>query len=338
MRRFLLLGAVLAMLILPGPALAGQGEFELGPVLNFGPNLQAACHNPEGIAIDPEENLYAASFAFMPVANICVLNSDAEIVDIIPVTHGRAPVASLLGELFEPGQGLYVVDFANGQAPNGRLLKIDVTTHAVQTLATGFAAANAIAQDRQRNLFVSDSFTGRIHKVAPDGSRNIVWIDSPLLRTTGQPPFGANGVAFDRDEHFLYVANTGDSRILRVPVRPDGSAGPIQIFADGATINQRQRTTGALHGADGIMFDVRGNLFVCANQENEIQVLSPGGRLIARQRGVGANAMDFPASLVFNGDTLFITNLSLATGVNSKLSVMETPFAGLPLHPAQDEG
>ena len=324
--------ACIGVLLLPVPALGMAPQ--PGVVQNFGPNLKSSCPNPEGIAVDPTGNLYAASFAFEPTANICVVSPAQQLVDVIAVSAGNAGVTALLGELFEPGQGLYVVDFANGTAPNGRLLKVNPATHTATTLATGFAAANAIAQDRHRNLFVSDSFLGRINKIAPDGSSNSVWIESPLLRTTGQPPFGANGLAFDRDQKFLYVANTGDSRVLRVPVHAGGSAGPIEVFADGASINSQQGTTQALHGADGIMFDVRGNLYVCANQANEIQVLSPSGQLIARFSGSGVNALDFPASLVFKGRDLFVTNLSLNDGgVNSKLSLLNVPSPGLPLRP-----
>ena len=313
---------------------AGADQPVTGVVVNFGPNLRSSCPNPEGIAIDPRSNLYAASFSFTREANICVLDPAGQVVDIIAVPAGPAGDAALLGELFEQGQGLYVVDFANGTAPNGRLLRIDPSSHQITTLATGFAAANAIAQDRHRNLFVSDSFLGTISKVAPDGSSNVIWASNPLLTTTGFPPFGANGVAFDRNQEFLYVANTGDSRVLRIPVLADGSAGPVEIFADGATIDARQGTTQALHGADGIMFDVQGNLYVCANQANEIQVLSPEGDLIERHAGSAGNALDFPASLVFDGRSLFVTNLSLTTGgVNSKLSVLGVPHPGLPLRP-----
>jgi sugar lactone lactonase YvrE len=82
------------------------------------------------------------------------------------------------------------------------------------------------------------------------------------------------------------------------------------------------------------MFDVRGNLYVCANQANEIQVLSPSAELIAQFSGSGVNALDFPASLVFKGRELFVTNLSLTTGgANSKLSVLRTEVPGLPLRP-----
>src|SRR5712692_2583382 len=113
--------AVSAALLVPMPVMAGNQP--TGVVSNFGPNMATSCPNPEGIAIDPQGNLYAASFAFKPVANICVENSAGQLVDIIPVPAGKAGVASLLGELFEPGQGLYALDFASGAPGNGRLLR-----------------------------------------------------------------------------------------------------------------------------------------------------------------------------------------------------------------------
>ncbi len=341
MRRLMISIAALATLVAPTTAVAGHQD--TGEVTNFGPNLTAICHMPEGIAIDPTGNLYASSFAFAPVANICVENRAGQLVDVIPVPAAPGKVASLLGELFEPSQGLYVLDFANGAAGNGRLLRVNIRTHAITVLATGFAAPNALAQDRHRNLYVSDSFQGAIYKVAPDGSSNRVWIQDVRLQPHGQPAFGANGVAFDRHQHFLYVATTSDDKIYRIRMRKDGSAGPMELFASGAVINATQHTTEALRGADGIAFDVKGNLYVCANSAQhptpgsptgEIQVLNPEGQLIARYDGVGANDLDFVASLVFKGRNLYLSNLSLDTGgKNSKLSVLGVPHPGLPLRP-----
>jgi sugar lactone lactonase YvrE len=329
---FMLASAWLAGLAPLLPAEAGPPA--AGTPKNFGPSLVSNCPNPEGIAADPRGNLYASSFPSLPVANICVISPAGKLVGIIPVKAGPGGVAGLLGMLLVPSTGLYVLDFANGTAPNGRVLLVNLTTHAVRTIATGFAAPNALARDSHGALFVSDSFTGEIRKVAPNGSSNTLWAQSDLLKPHGNPPFGANGLAFDRTGRYLYVANTADDRILRIPVKPDGSAGPVALFADGATIDTAQKTTHALDGADGIAFDVQGNLYVCANQANEIQVLSPSGVLTTRYAGTGANALDFPASLVFRGRSLFITNLSLADdGVNSKLSVLEAPLPGAPLRP-----
>jgi sugar lactone lactonase YvrE len=106
----------------------------------------------------------------------------------------------------------------------------------------------------------------------------------------------------------------------------------VEVFADGATINTVQHTTEALHGADGIAFDIVGNLFVAANQANEIQVLSPFGQLIARFTGSGSTALDFPASLVFRANRLYFSNASLFDGgINSKVLLLQTLFPGLPL-------
>src|SRR5437773_1809844 len=135
------------------------------------------------------------------------------------------------------------------------------------------------------------------------------------------PGCGANGVAFDATRSNLCVANTGDDRIFRVAVNPDGSAGALSIFADGATINAAHHTTGALDGADGIVFDASGRLWVCANQANEIQVLSPAGTsLVKRFSGTGDDAMNFPASPVFVGHAMFVANLYLTTPGAGKLS------------------
>jgi len=160
-----------------------------------------------------------------------------------------------------------------------------------------------------------------------------VWADSPLLLSNNPNlPVGANDMAFDRGQHYLYIDNAGNRQMFRIPVEPDGSAGPLQLFADGATIDSQLGLAGpvALYGADGIQFDVRGNLYVMANQADEVQVLSPAGELIARYIGTGVNALDFNASPVFEGRQLYITNMSGNDGgINSKVSVMTAPYPGL---------
>lgn len=324
MNRLLALVLTLTIAAVPWPAVAAQPE--QGVVRNFGPDLATAdCHNPEGIAVGPSGTLYAAGLS----GKVCVVSPRGALIRVIPIAPGPAGVTTLLGELFEPGQGLYladIADFAAGGA-RGRLLKLDPVTETVTVLADGFLAPNGIAQDRHRSLYVSDSFAGKIYKVDPSGGKT-EWASDPKLTTAGSPPFGANGVAFDRNERFLYVANTGDSTILRIPVNADGTAGTVEVFAAGATAAD----PALLRGADGIAFDVRGQLWVCANQANEIQVLSPEGALVARYSGTGADALVFPASLVFHGRTLFVTNLALGQ-FGGKLSSLDTPFPGAPLRP-----
>lgn len=313
--------------------IAASAAHEGGFISDFGPNLQADCPFPEGIAVDPGGFVYASSFAFAPTANICVLDHSGRLVRKLPVAAGSTGVAALLGMLFVPADGLYVTDFANGTPGNGRLLHVDRRGR-VRVVAGGFTAPNAIAVDGRGNLYVSDSFEGTVTRLRPDGSGRVIFAQDAALLPQGNPPFGANGLAFDAGERFLYVANTSNDTVLRVPVLADGSGGPVQLFASGAAIDLAAGTTRALDGADGIAFDVEGNLWVCANQANEIQVLSESAEIVARYRGAAEDALDFPASLVFDRDTLFIANLSLVTNaVNSKVSVMTAPVRGARLVP-----
>jgi sugar lactone lactonase YvrE len=320
--------AALALLL----PLSAAAHPRLAFVQDFGPSLVDDCFKPEGIAVDPSGTVYASSFAFAPTANVCVLDPHGRLIRKIPVAAGSTGSAALLGMLFVPGEGLYVTDFADGSAGHGRLLRIDRRGR-VTTVTEGFSAPNAIARDDHGNLYVSDSFAGTVTRLRPDGSGKVVWAQDPRLTTQGQPPFGANGVAFDAAQAFLYVANTGDDAVLRIPVKADGSAGPLEVFARGADLDARLGTSHSLDGADGIAFDIDGNLWVCANQANELQVLSPEGEIVARYRGAGPDALDFPASLVFRGRLLYVANLSLATGAGSKLSLMLAPLPGLRLAP-----
>lgn len=327
MRRLALLFASILWLALPNGIAAATPQ--VGLVQNFGPNLERSCRNPEGIAVDPQGRVYAASFAFASSANICVLDRTGTLVDTITITPGPAGDVALIGMLYEQSQGLYSLDFGN--SVRSRLLLVDPATHAYRVVASDLGAANALAQDRHGNLYVSDSFGGQIWKITEDGTKT-VWAKDQLLATKGFPPFGANGVAFDRDETFLYVANTGDSSVLRIAVNSDGSAGAISTFAAGAALG------GKLHGADGIAFDAQGNLWVCANQANELDVLAPDGSFVTSYAGSGASAFHFPASLVFKGRELFVSNLAFTSsltpdGVNSKVSVLTAPTAGAPLRP-----
>ena len=316
--RKLVIVLAFASLVFGQPAAAASA---VGQVRNFGPDLSGSCNLPEGVAVDPTGNVYASSLNFGAAsgpANICVLDPGGNIIDLISVAPVSGGVARLLGMLFVPSEGLYVGDIGGG-----RVLRIDVRTHAATTIATGFGAPNAFARDSRGNLFVSDSFPGTITKIAPNGQTTVFAYPAVLAPRPGESPgFGANGLAFDRNERYLYVAVTSRDEIYRIAYA-NGALGAITRFAVGTA-------GGALDGADGIAFDVRGNLYVCSNQSEEIAVLSPSGDVIAEYRGTGTNAFNSPASLVFRGRTVYVANLALFHGGPQKLSVFTAPYPGAP--------
>jgi sugar lactone lactonase YvrE len=308
----------------------------VGTISAFTGNIAGTpCVNPEGLTIDFHGNFYTGSAASKSPGAICEFEPNGAFERSIPIPAGAGGVVSLLGVLFEGSHTVFALDFADtlaGGKNNGRVLSVNTENGSVQAIATGFSFPNGIAEDLLGNLYVADSFQGTITRMAQDGSNKTVWSASPLL--AGNPaaplPIGANGIAFDLFFQNVYVSNTSFQQIIRIPVERDGSAGAARIFAAGATIDADQDTTNALDGADGIAFDLFGHLYVAANANAEIQVLSPSAQLIARYSNPSL-PVDVPASLVFVGDQLYFTNLSLFDGgINSSIAVLRTPLPGLP--------
>lgn len=148
---------------------------------------------------------------------------------------------------------------------------------------------NDLAFDEQDNLFVTDPVLGRVWQVDSAGTAS-VFVEDPLL--AGDPaapalifrPLGVNGIAFDANERFLYLANTDQGTILRVRT---GSQPPsVAIFAQDSR----------LRGADGIAFDRGGTLLVNVNATDSVASVDRAGRVRLLAQG---GLLDAPSSAVF---------------------------------------
>jgi sugar lactone lactonase YvrE len=325
---------VVAAITIATPAAA---NLPVGTISTFSGNLTSTpCDSPEGLAIDFRGDLYTGSSQTHPTGAVCQFSPDGSLKTTFVIPPGPVGVVSLLGVLFEGPHTLLALDFADGfenpSSTDGRVIALDLRTGSVTTLADGFTFPNGIAEDLRGNYYIADSLQGSITRIAADGSNRTLWSSSPLLLAGAGtfPPLGANGVAFDLFFRNMYVSNTGNDQIIRIPLLPDGTAGTAEVFADGATIDANEHTTGALSGADGIAFDIVGNLYVMANQANDIQVLSPSARLVAHYSS-SSLILDNPASLVFVGNQLFFTNASIFDGgLHSAIFTLQVPLPGLP--------
>jgi sugar lactone lactonase YvrE len=173
--------------------------------------------------------------------------------------------------------------------------------------SSGFPAPNALVFDHANNLYFSDSFQGAIFLIANATTCSTPCAvatlkHDPLLATSGFPPFGANGLAFNADESVMYIANTGDNRILAMSM---AGTNPITVFAE------------SVHGADGLLFDGT-LLWACANQGDQVVAFDAKGKPVARAGefdGIAPNGTPrgllFPASLVQVGNWMYVTNLAL---------------------------
>ena len=278
--------------------------------------LPPGSSGPEGLTVGPDRNLYVASFGFTSSGaatgpgQLFVFTPRGKLIRQISIA-GSSP--HLLGLAFNPvNQDLIVLDFGNGNA-----LKVDpvsgqstVFMTAPKVAASG-PGINGITFDKDGNAYISDSFQGIIWKTGPDGGTATAWVsDATLLAPPpiiGVPPFGANGVEFNRTGDKLFVANTANDTIVQIPV-DHGTAGTPTVFVN------------SINGADGIAIDGQDNLWAAANQGDEIVVVNPAGKVIAKLgdfNGVDKNGVPhgllFPASPAFSADGrfLYVTNLAL---------------------------
>lgn len=142
----------------------------------------------------------------------------------------------------------------------------------------------------------------RVYRVAP-GAKQASVVDDAR-----QQP---NGVTLSPDEKTLYVAAADG--IFKYTVAPDGSTGPAQRF------------TNAVAGADGMVVDCAGNLYVT---QTDVVVLSPAGLEIGRIPTPSPDAS--VTNVAFGGrgrKTLFITALG---GTGRGLYQVRLQVPGLP--------
>jgi sugar lactone lactonase YvrE len=318
MRGLKVVGAALGLMmgvLAASPASAWKrGDVDVLAVLpDVTPGVQSSV---EGLTVGPDGYIYVPTFGFNTTgaltgnAVLFVISPNGKIVRQVTIKNSSPHILALA---FNPATGaLWVLDFGAGN-----VLNVDPVTGNSSFLNSGGPIANsglnALTFDKSGHGYVSDSFNGVIWQIPVNGGTPTAWVTDPLLGPgTGlTPPFGANGLEFNNAGTILFVANTAFHQIIQIPVTTSGGVltpGTPSIFITG------------INAPDGIMIDGDDNIWICANQEDEIVVIDKTGKVIAKLgdfRGIDedgiARGFLFPASLAFSKDrsTLYVSNLTL---------------------------
>jgi gluconolactonase len=218
-----------------------------------------------------------AGLAFHPDGSLWVADEGDDIHGILRITPD--------------GAGAVVVNSYNGSPLNG---------------------ANDLVFDRNGLLYFSDpwgsnaeTLIGGFYRYYPDG--RLEQIDSGLAFP--------NGVALNRDESAVYLAETYRNRILRYPIDSDGGIGPAEHWAD----------TALPSGPDGMAFDAEGRLFVAHYGAGQIDVHDPNGNLVDAIAVPGTS----PTNVAFGGpdrNHLVVTEIESASVYQFELNVSGQPL------------
>lgn len=288
---------------------------------------------PESLTSDEAGNLYISAggtiYKFSTAHQLTTLVS-------VPIPTGAFSVGVKVG----PDGYIYLASGALFTSPNAAFIWRISPNGVAKVFATLPATAfpNDMAFDEHGEMYVTDSFLGRIWKIDRHGTPSVWLEDSRLLGNPAAPvpvfhAFGANGIALDASRHHLYVGNTDYGRILNIEIR-NGRAAGIDVLVE----------NDQLKGADGIAFDKRGLLYVAVNAHDRIATVDRRGFISVYVEGA---PLDAPSSLVFGRSrecrdepTLYLSSFALyrANGFipgtpHPAIQSIPVPFGGIELDP-----
>lgn len=283
-------------------------QLDLSAVTQFSHDL----HRPEGAMVAKDRTIWAA-------------DSRGGCTRITP--DGQPTLVGNLGGMpngicLDTEGNVIVANIGSGQV---QCLRPDGSHIVLATHADGHAltAPNFPYLDRQGRIWVSHSTDTEPRRSAlfeprPDGA--IAVIENGQARLAATEVYFANGLTLDEAEAYLYVAETSTIRIMRFPLRPDGSLGPREQF--GPPLGENAYP-------DGVSFDQAGNLWVTMPFRNAVGVLTPEADWHIVLEDPSEQILPHPSNLCFGGDdlcTAYVGNLE-----GSTLPSFRVPHPGMPL-------
>jgi len=283
--------------------------------------------SPEGLCLDSKANLYAS----MPhIGQVVLLKTDGS-YDHVAWVPSKADSGK--GEIFgidvDKNDNIIVTyveyskymslgeDLMNPHHPTcgdinvkkSGVYKIDAKTREVTAVATRadgwpFCFPDDVALDDNDNIYLSDLTYAGVWKISADGKKVSMWSDDPLLNwSESSLPLGANPIVIDKEKKNIYVATTTvEGRIVKIPIKADGSAGEAQLVSRGHTY------------FDGLEIDDAGYIYAAEPAMSQIIVLPPntiGWIGMTPRKVIGRGApLQGPTSIVIRDGVLYTANLS----------------------------
>ena len=285
----LLVGAF-ALSIRPAPLTANQ---HIRQLVAFNPN-----QFPEGLSVAPDGTVIVGIISTGEIVRVTP-NGTASRLAQVPLPAGGL----LIGVLALDSTNVYALVQTNDDKTGVWLIsQHGLSVKQIAKLPVG-SLPNDLIADAQGRLYVTDTIGGRVFRVQPTGAVETWAAHSLLLGNVASPgplgfPLGANGIAMAPSRDAVYVAVSEKARIVRIPIRPDGSAGPVTVVAENR----------ALDGADGIDVGPNGVIYASVNGQNQIVAVDPAtGSVDVVASGP---IFHFPAVLRFSPDfkRLYVTN------------------------------
>ena len=299
----------------PSSAMGKQKACEPGPV-------QALIPPPgwfESVVVANNGDIYTSDQATMYVYRITPSGQVSLFASLFGNNYydPDAVNAGTLGLEFDRNGNLWIatLDFLNTERHGIYMVTPDGHSElAVPMDPSVIPLPNSLAFDSRGNLYVTESFTGTIWKVARGEHVATLWFTHELLTPPLGGAFGANGIIY-KDKN-LIVANTDRGSLLKIPLNRDGSAGELTVFA------QLLDAQGLTPGPDGVTDGPDGEVYVTGAYAGQlIRVLDDGTWEVVLDQDIG-----YPTGVAFgktHGEKYTVYLANLLSNFNNAPSVFK---------------
>ncbi|MBT2438784.1 hypothetical protein J7E93_01305 [Streptomyces sp. ISL-36] len=261
--------AVALTLLASGPTSAGEPTVSDPRVVTHFDFT--AGQTPESIALEPDGSADLTFSLARQVAHVDQ-HGDTRILATLPAVAD--PSTPLIGAAVAMGiarahDGTLYVNYATGTSETGiwRIKPDGSAPEQIMELPAD-GLPNGLALDEECGmLYAADSVHGIVWRVPREGGTRTAWAAGSALQPLPAPAgsgFGANGIKVHNGA--VWVSNTDRDTLLRIPVRPDTSAGPIETRATG------------LNGIDDFAFTGHDDTLLAALiTDNDVALVRPDG-------------------------------------------------------------
>jgi hypothetical protein len=261
----------------------------------------AALQQPENITLEPDGDADVTFAYARQVARVTPQGTVTILATLPAATTGTAAVSGIV----QVTDGTLYVNYVDIGGTESGIWRISPDGAAEQVAALPRAKfLNGLALDpRTGALFATDSTLGVVWKVWPRTGKAEIWTSGTEFQP-GTSGFGANGLKVHHGS--VWVSNSSQGTLLRIPIRPDGTAGSAVVAASG------------LPSIDDFAFTGTGDILLAVeNQLNQAELVMPDGT--SRTVLTAADGLSTPSAVGVRGRTVYVTSAAYFTGVDPNL-------------------
>jgi hypothetical protein len=260
-----------------------------------------ALQQPENITLEPGG---AADVTFNRARQVARVGTDGSVSILATLPAPATGTATVSGIVRGKDGSLYVNYNAGSQSGIWRIARGGGTPVQVVALPE-VKVINGLALDRGEDaLYATDSTSGTVWKVSLKSGTASVWAQGAELEPSKSPGFGANGIKVH--DGAVWVSNTDQGTLLRIPIDAHGTAGAVTTVAQGLT------------AIDDFAFTGDGDTVLAAqNYVSEASLVYPDGT--HQTVLTSTDGLSNPTSIAVRGSTVYVASAAYFTHVDPNL-------------------